>query len=45
MMADQARAEFNDAMARLQPRLPRIPKRGTVDRGLPALGSVYSRLR
>ena len=33
LMADQARAEFNDAMARLQPRLPRIPKRGLVDRG------------
>lgn len=33
LIADQARAEFNEAMARLQPRLPRIPKDGTVDRG------------
>lgn len=33
LIADQARAEFNEAMARLQPDLPRIPKRGVVDRG------------
>ena len=30
LMADQARAEFNEAMARLQPRLPRITKKGEV---------------
>lgn len=30
LMADQSRAEFNEAMARLQPRLPRIAKKGDV---------------
>lgn len=33
LISDQARAEFDEAMARLQPKLPRIPKRGIVDRG------------
>ena len=30
LMARQAEAEFNEAMARLQPRLPRIQKKGDV---------------
>jgi hypothetical protein len=33
LVANQARADFNEAMSRLQLKLPRIPKLGVVDRG------------
>jgi hypothetical protein len=33
LIADQARAEFNEAFARLAPRLPRIRKSGAIDYG------------
>src|SRR5690348_1373188 len=34
LMADQARSDFNQDFAAMQPKLPRIPKRGVVDRGV-----------
>jgi hypothetical protein len=33
LMADQAKADFNQDFAAMQPKLPRIAKRGVVDRG------------
>lgn len=33
LMADQAKADFNRDFAEMQPKLPRIPKRGVVGRG------------